>query len=164
LQPAQARIERPANVQGGQFAIVGPAAHLAVDLGGNDSAVAPAPAAGEPVADDGFGFARLTAVAVGGVEEVNTRIVGEVHDVVRVFLGGSGPEIHRAKTKSGDLKAGTAKIGEVHSGSLSPSHSGLRHRHGLIDSAETSWGPDWTLPCGAALLHGHDAELASPFE
>jgi hypothetical protein len=36
--------------------------------------------------------------------------VGEVHDGVRVFLGGPGPKVHRAKTKSGDSKAGTAEI------------------------------------------------------
>jgi hypothetical protein len=29
---------------------------------------------------------RLAAVAVGGVEEVDPHIVGEVHDGVRVFL------------------------------------------------------------------------------
>jgi hypothetical protein len=52
--------------------------------------------------------------AVGGVEEVDSRLVGDVHDGVRVFLGGSGPEVHRAETKPGDSEAGTAQIGEIH--------------------------------------------------
>ena len=42
----------------------------------------PAAAAGEPVADDGFRLARLAAAAVGGVEEVDPPVVGNVHDGV----------------------------------------------------------------------------------
>jgi hypothetical protein len=102
----------------------GPAPHLPVDLGGNNGPLPPAAACGEPVADDGFCLARLAAVAVGGVEEIDARLVGDVHDGVRVFLRRSGPEVHRAKTKSGNFEAGTAEIGEVHSGSLSPPRSG----------------------------------------
>jgi hypothetical protein len=51
LPPAQAGIERPANVQRRQLALVWPTPHLAVDLGGDDGLLPPA-AAGEPVADD----------------------------------------------------------------------------------------------------------------
>ena len=124
LQAAQTRIERPADVQRRQLALVGPVAHRAVNLGGQDGPLPPAAAAGEPVPQNGFCLARLGAVAVGGVEEVNPRLVGNVHDRVRVVLGGLGPEVHGAETKSGDLKAGTAEISEVHSGSLSSSRVG----------------------------------------
>src|SRR5688572_1786404 len=114
LQPAQTCIERSADVERRQLAFVGPAPHLAIDLGGDDGPLPPAAAAGEPVADDGFRLARLAAVAVGGVEEVDPLLMGDVHDGVRVLLGGSGSKVHRAETKSGDTKAGTAEIGEVH--------------------------------------------------
>ena len=35
-----------------------------------------------------------------------------VHDGMRVFLRGSGPEVHRAQTKSRDSKASAAEIGK----------------------------------------------------
>jgi hypothetical protein len=47
-----------------------------LDLGGDDCPLPPAAAAGEPVADDGFRLARLAAVAVGSVEEVNPLLMG----------------------------------------------------------------------------------------
>ena len=124
-----------------------PAPHFAVDLGGNDGPLPPAATPGEPVADDGFRLARLAAVAVGGVEEVDPRLMGVVHDGVRVFLGGSGPEVHRAETKSGDLKAGTAEISEVHSGSFSPPRSG-----GTVY-------PEWPGD-GASRMRRQDAEIS----
>jgi hypothetical protein len=46
--------------------------HLAVDLGGDEGPLPPAAAGGEPVADDRFSFARLAAIAVGGVEAAPT--------------------------------------------------------------------------------------------
>jgi hypothetical protein len=61
------------------LALVGPAAHLAIDLGGDDCPLPPAAAAGEPVADDGFRLAWLAAVAVGGVEEGDPLLMGNVH-------------------------------------------------------------------------------------
>jgi hypothetical protein len=62
-----------------QLALVGPAAHLAMDLGGDDCPLPPAAAAGEPVVDDGFRLAWLAAVAVGGVEEVDPLLMGNVN-------------------------------------------------------------------------------------
>src|ERR671917_2469856 len=47
LQSAQACIERPADVERGQLALVWPRAHLAVDLGGNDCPLPPAATAGQ---------------------------------------------------------------------------------------------------------------------
>ena len=78
LQPAQARVERPADVERGELAGVGPVVHVAVELGRDDRPLAPAAALGEPVADDGFrgALARRSAVDVGGVEEIDALLVG----------------------------------------------------------------------------------------
>ena len=58
--------------------VVGPVAHVAVDLGRQHDLLAPPAALREPAADDllGDAFALLPAVDVGGVEEVDARAPG----------------------------------------------------------------------------------------
>ena len=81
--------------------IVRPVAHPAVDFGGQDDFVA-SPAAGrQPPADYlfGFGFVRLAAVSVGGVEEMDPQFQRLIHDGMAVGFCGLRAEVHSAQTK-----------------------------------------------------------------
>ena len=84
LQPPQRRVAGPADVQRGELRVVGPVAHVAVELGREDRTLAPSAALGEPAPDDllGDALALLPAVDVRGVEEVDAVLVRAVHDRV----------------------------------------------------------------------------------
>lgn len=116
LQAAQRRVDRAADVQGGKLALVGPVTHGAVQLGGDDRALAADAVAGEPGADDllGAALAGGAAVGVGRVEEVDALVEGVVHDVVGGRLVGLGAEVHGAQAEAGDGKAGPAEVRVLH--------------------------------------------------
>ena len=117
LEPLQGGDRRAAHVDGGQLREV---RHLfveggAIALGGQHHLVAAA-GLGEPAPDDLLGAAAmpLTAVAVGGVEEVDARVEGAVHDGVRVLFRGVRAEVHGAEHDARDEKAGTTEVGVLH--------------------------------------------------
>jgi hypothetical protein len=115
LQAAQGGVDRAADVQGGEAAIVPARTHLAEDLGRQHDLVA-LPAAGEPAADDLLGAALvlLPAVDVRGVHEGDALLQGAVEDREGVLLRGVGAEVHRAEHESGDGGAGAAELGVLH--------------------------------------------------
>ncbi len=108
LQAFERTFHGLADVQGGEAVVIGPVAHAAVDLGGQDDLLAASAALGEPAPDDLFGdaFADLPAVDVGGVEEVDAEFEGLVHDGEGLFFGGLRAEVHGAEAEAGDLAAG----------------------------------------------------------
>ena len=82
---------------------------LAVDLRGEDGPSRAGRRPGEPAADDLLGRARArSAVDVGGVEEVDARLVGDVHDRVRVLLRVWGRS-SSCRGRVGRLEAGPAE-------------------------------------------------------
>src|SRR5262245_49099449 len=98
-EPPQAFLAGPTDVDGGEPGIVRAAAHPSVDLGGEHDLFAPTSALREPAPDDllGHPLARLPAVDVGGVEEVEATVDRAIHDREALRLGGLGPEVHRAE-------------------------------------------------------------------
>src|SRR5439155_20843713 len=70
----------------------------------------------EPAADDllGHALARLPAVNVGGVEEVEAAIERAIHDREAFRLGGLGPEVHRAETEPAHLEARATELHVFH--------------------------------------------------
>src|SRR5207253_1119898 len=91
LQAPQRRLALALERQRVDAGEVGPVAHRAIDLGGDDGLLAPAAALGEPAADDLLGRADAAlavhlTVAVGRVEEVDAELVGTVHDPDAVLL------------------------------------------------------------------------------
>ena len=79
LQPLQAGIQRPADIQCGELGLVGPVRHGAVQLGGEHRVLPALAALGEPAAED---FLRPAAVArpavdVGGVDEIDAGACAE---------------------------------------------------------------------------------------
>jgi hypothetical protein len=120
LEPLEARVHRPPDVEGGQLVVVRPggavAGHVAVDLGGEDGLVAMRGALREPVADDLLGTALVLAPAVhvGGVEEVDARVEGRIHDRVGVGLIGLRAEVHGAEDESADLESGASELRVLH--------------------------------------------------
>ncbi|MNS88881.1 hypothetical protein D3C72_1228730 [compost metagenome] len=117
----QAALAGALDVQRRELRGVGPLAHVAVDLGGDDDLLAPAAALGEPAAEDllGDALAAHPAVDVGRVEEVDAVLERAVHDGERVRFGGLGPEVHRAQAQPADHQAGAAEVGVFHGGLLS---------------------------------------------
>ena len=105
LQATQAGVARGANVSGRQATVVRPIGHWSVQLGGKYNLVAPIAAEREPVANDFFGGANaeVSAVTIGGVEEVDAQLERSIHDGVRVGLRGLGSEVHRAEAQFADL-------------------------------------------------------------
>jgi hypothetical protein len=112
LQPLQRGVAGTADVAGGQEGVVGPVAHRAIELGGDDRLVTAPLAAGEPPADDLLGDALtlLPAVDVGRVEEVDPDVERAIHDRVGVFLGGLGTEVHRSQAEPADREAAAAEV------------------------------------------------------
>ena len=120
LQPAQRCLAGALDVQGGKLAVVRPLAHVAVELGRDDRALAASVASREPVTDDALGHALVLtpAVDVGRVEEVDAELVGAVHDVVTVGHLGDRAEVHGAETEPAHREAGAAEMCVVHISSL----------------------------------------------
>ena len=116
LQPAQAGVAGPPDVQRREPPLVRPVAHVAVELRGEHRLLTPSTALGEPAADDLLGRATPlgAAVDVGRVEEVDSGLQGRVHDGKRGRLIGLGPEIHGAQADAADAEAGAAEVGELH--------------------------------------------------
>ena len=116
LQPLQAGVAGPTDVQRRELAVVRPVAHVAVELGGHDHLLAAATALGEPASDDLLGGAPAlgAAVDVGRVEKVDSGLQSRVHDGKRGRLIGFGPEIHGAQADAADVEAGAAEVGELH--------------------------------------------------
>src|SRR5690606_28272351 len=76
---------------------------------------APPPALAEPFADQLLRNAGDgTAVAVGGVEEVDPLVVSGIHDLEGVGLRRGPAEIHGAEADAADTEAGTAQVGVLH--------------------------------------------------
>ena len=95
---AQTSVARVADVARRQFRVVRPfAGHVAVHLRGEHDFFAPATALREPATEDLLGFPA--AVAVRGVEEVDSRVERAVHDREAVNLVRFGTEIHRAQAE-----------------------------------------------------------------
>lgn len=123
LQALEARVERAADVQRGELALVGPAfAHVAVDLGREHGLVSVGRVLREPFADDLLGAAGVdrAAVSVSGVEEVDALVVSGIHDRVGVLHAGVRPKVHRAQADTANGKAGPAEMSEVHTANLPP--------------------------------------------
>src|SRR3712207_2500067 len=116
LHPAQRGLARPDQVPGGEERVVGPVAHRAVDLGGQHRLLAALAAAGEPAAEHLLGapLARVEAVDVRGVEEVDALGQCPVHDRVGVELLGLPPEVHRAEAQAGDRQAAASQVRVLH--------------------------------------------------
>src|SRR5439155_1482430 len=97
-------------------AVVRLVAHLPVDLGGQDDALAAAAALGEPAPDDllGHALARPPAVDVGGVEEVDAELQRPVHDGEALGLGGERAEVHGAEAEAAYLEPRPAETRVVH--------------------------------------------------
>ena len=72
-QPLQRGVAGAADVQRRQLALVRPRAHAAVELGRQHGSLAPAAAAGEPVADDLLGPADVPGRLVGGLARPRRR-------------------------------------------------------------------------------------------
>jgi hypothetical protein len=70
------------------------------DLGGQDHRVPAAASLGKPASQDLLGVALLAAPAVdvGGVEEIDAKLQGPIHDLETLFLGGVPAEVHGAQT------------------------------------------------------------------
>ena len=111
-QPAQAVLDLLDDPAARVAELVGIVAHLAVDLGGQDRVVTPAP--GEGLAHDLLGLAAR--VDVGGVDEVDARVEGPVDDVDRLVVVALAPgaEHHRAEAEGADLHAGAAEVSVLH--------------------------------------------------
>ena len=120
LQPLQAGVAGPADVQRREPPLVGPVPHVAVELGGQDHLLAAPAALGEPASDDLLGGAAPlgAAVDVGRVEKVDSGLQSRVHDGKRGRLIRLGPEIHGAQADAADAEAGAAEVGEVHGPNL----------------------------------------------
>jgi hypothetical protein len=76
--------------------VVRPVPHAAVHLGRQDHPLAPA--AGEGLAHRHLRCAAV-GVDVGGVEEIDARVQGGVHDADGLVLRGASPEHHAAQTE-----------------------------------------------------------------
>ncbi len=116
LQPLEAGVARPADVERRELALVRPLPHVPVELGGDDHLLAPAPALGEPAPDDLLGRAAAlgAAVDVGRVEEVDPGVERRVHDGERRRLVGLGTEVHGAQAEAADGEAGAAEVCVAH--------------------------------------------------
>src|SRR4029077_19650805 len=101
---------RPESVRGGP-AVARPFAHLAVDLGGEDDALAPAAALGEPAAHDLLrdALAGLPSVDVRGIEEVDAGIERPVHEREAVRLARLRAEVHRAEAEAAHAQASSTE-------------------------------------------------------
>jgi hypothetical protein len=147
LQPAQRVLAGPDDVPGREALVVGPVAHLPVDLGGQDDLLPATAALGEPAADDLLGdtLTGLPAVDVGGVEEVDAQLEGLVHDGERRLA--VRPEVHRAEAKETDRPVRRDRV--LHQ---SPCYGGTEARGdgGVTASSEVredSWAAE-PLPKG----------------
>ena len=117
LQPTQARLAGAPDVVGGQPAVVGAESHRLVHLCGQNDVVA-VPAAVQPSADgllrDAVSLLHVrglrAAVDVGGVEEVDARIDGGVHDRETGRFVHRVAEVHGAETDPADQQTGTAQV------------------------------------------------------
>ena len=130
-QPSQARLARPPQVVGGQPAVVGAQAHRLVHLGGQDDVVAP-PTALQPLTDRLLGAAVAlghvgglrAAVDVGGVDVVDARVDGRVHEgeAGRSVCGVA--EVHRAQPDPADQQTRATQVRVrhllAHAGRLRP--------------------------------------------
>src|SRR5262249_17035045 len=116
LEAAQALVAGPPDVQGRQAIVVRSLAHAAVDLGRQDDALATSTALRQPAADDllGDALARLPAVDVGRVEEVDAELEGPVHDGAAVGFAGEWTEVHRAQAETAHLHTGTPEPDVLH--------------------------------------------------
>ena len=118
LQSTQRSFARVPDVPRRQERVVGPVAHRAVELGGDDHLLAPAATLRKPSADDllGESLALLPAVDVGGVEEVETGVECRVHDRVRRRLVGLRTEVHGAEAEAADRQPGASEVRVFHDG------------------------------------------------
>ncbi len=104
LQARQRRIRRGRDGRGGQTAEVGMLTHL-----GREDDVVSSAGPGEPVADDGFGFAARIArcerrIRVGGVDQRPTGTEERLDDVVRRGFVGGPPEGVGAERKRENIQ------------------------------------------------------------
>jgi hypothetical protein len=121
LQPAQAVLAGLADVVGGEVPVVRAGAHRLVDLGRENDPL-PAPALGEPAADDLLRGAEAllhvrglrAAVDVGGVEEVDALFERLVHDREAGRLVGDPAEVHRPEREPADLQARASEVRVLH--------------------------------------------------
>ena len=116
LQPLEAGVAGPPDVERRQLPLVRPIAHVAVELGGEHHLLAAATALGEPAPDDLLGGSPPlgAAVDVGRVEKVDPGLQSRVHDGKRGGLIRLRPEIHGAQADAADAEAGAAEVGELH--------------------------------------------------
>ena len=127
----------------GQAVAVG--AHVPVDLGGEDDLVAAVAALREPGAEDLLGAALVLAPAVDvrGVEEVDARLQGGVHEGVAVALVGLGAEVHRPQDEAADLESGASELRVLHG---SPANSFERARSKVRLRRAVRTGPARPVP------------------
>src|SRR4029077_7238066 len=116
LEAAQALVAGPTDVQRGRASVVRSLAQAAVDLRRQHDALATAAALCKPAADDllGDALARLPAVDVRRVEEVDAQLEGPVHDGAAVGFVGEGTEVHRAEAETAHLHTGTPEPDVLH--------------------------------------------------
>src|SRR4029077_405219 len=126
-EPPQALVPGTPDVAGGEAPVVRPVPHLAVHLGGEDDALPPAAALHQPAADDllGHALARLPAVDVRGVEEVDPRVERAVHDREAVGLGRLRAEVHGAEAETAHAETGAAEADILHARGPSTRPGGL---------------------------------------
>src|SRR5262249_511596 len=99
-----------------QAALVGPLAHAAEDFGRQDDALATPPTLGQPATDDllGGALARLPAVDVRRIEEVDAQLDRPVHDGGAVGLGGQRAEVHGAEAQPAHLDPSATEADVLH--------------------------------------------------
>jgi hypothetical protein len=119
-EAAQRRLARLPDVQRRQASAVGPLGHPAVELGGEDGALAAPASLGQPSADDllGQAFAEPPAVHVGRVDHVDAELVRPIHDREGVLLGRLGAEVVGAEHHAADRQSAAAEVCELHVGLL----------------------------------------------
>jgi hypothetical protein len=111
-EPAQAALHRSHHPFARQTAAVRPLAHLVPQLGRDHPALA---LAGDGPPCDLLGAALV--VGVGAIDEVDARLEGVAHDLLRDLLVGLAAKHHRAKAQGRHLQAEAAKTAILH-GSL----------------------------------------------
>ena len=86
------------NVEGREFSLVWPVAHVAVQLGGKNSSLPPSTVLRKPGSDDFLCAATVLTppVHVGSVEKIDAVSVGRIHDRVRVRLVRLRSKVHGA--------------------------------------------------------------------
>jgi hypothetical protein len=112
LEPAQARLDRPADVAAGATRLLLVAAHPRAELGGEHDLV---PAALEDLAKERLRPAAV-AVGVGGVEQVDVLVDGGVDNGAGPLQVQARAEVVAAEADHRDGQAGGAELAVAHPG------------------------------------------------